>query len=206
LGALKTTVGMFFTPGGSSTQHKGVDADIVFPSAYSTDEIGEKTLDYSLPPKKLAAFKSNSAYVSSGPEKWDKINSSDVLKLKTASEVRVKDNADFKKLVENINKSKEKGRIIKVAEILDKTKKDDKKDEKVKKSPTSEVVVDPLDEEDEDSGKVLTKQEKLEKYRKRADIQESLNVLADLVTLKRNAPITIGKSTPNSKEKENPKN
>ncbi len=190
LGALKTTVGMFFTPGGSSTQHKGVDSDIVFPSAYSTDEIGEKTLDYSLPPKRLTPFKSPTAYVTKGPDKWDKITASDILKLKTASESRIKENSDFKKIVENISKSKEKGRVIKVTEILDKTK-------------STKGEEDP--EEEEDSGKVLTKKEKLEKYKKRADIQESLNILADLVTLKRNAPITIGKSG-HEKEKDNPKN
>ena len=31
LGAIKTTVGMFFTAGGESTQHRGVSGDIVFP-------------------------------------------------------------------------------------------------------------------------------------------------------------------------------
>ncbi|MFK5283184.1 S41 family peptidase, partial [Lacticaseibacillus paracasei] len=40
LGAIKVTVGMFFVPGGQSTQHQGVDADIVFPGPYSTDDIG----------------------------------------------------------------------------------------------------------------------------------------------------------------------
>ncbi|MBK8203519.1 MAG: hypothetical protein IPK68_14730 [Bdellovibrionales bacterium] len=63
---MKTTVGMFFTAGGKSTQHVGVDSDVVMPSAYSTDEIGEKNLDYSLPPKQVAPFLSRKAYVAEG--------------------------------------------------------------------------------------------------------------------------------------------
>ena len=100
------------------------------------------------------------------------------------------ENKDFKKLVEDIAKAKKKGKVIKVSEVLDKDDKDKKKGE-----------------EEEDADKVLTKAEKLQKYRERADIQESLNVLADLVTIKRKQPIimTIGKSG-HEKKKDNHKN
>ncbi|MCB0392529.1 MAG: carboxy terminal-processing peptidase [Bdellovibrionales bacterium] len=187
LGALKTTVGMFFTPGGNSTQHRGVNSDIPLPSAYSTDDIGEKTLDYSLPPKKIKSFRSDTAYVISGKDKWERIKDAEILKLKAASDKRVSQNEDFKKLVEDIAKAKKKGKLIKVADVLDK---DDKKEE----------------DEEEDMEKVLTKEEKLKKYRERADIQESLSVLADLITIKRKQPImTIGK-TGHEKKKENTNN
>ncbi|MCB0355582.1 MAG: carboxy terminal-processing peptidase [Bdellovibrionales bacterium] len=189
LGALKTTVGMFFTPGGNSTQHRGVTSDIPLPSAYNTDDIGEKTLDYSLPPKKIKSFRSSSAYVIKGNDKWEKVNSSEILKLKEASAKRVAENKEFKKLVEDIAKAKKKGKVIKVSEVLDK---DDKKNAG--------------DEDEEDSDKVLSKEEKLKKYRERPDIQESLNVLTDLIAVKRNQPImTIGESG-HEKKKDNHKN
>jgi carboxyl-terminal processing protease len=56
LGAMKVTTGMFFIPGGRSTQHSGVTADVVLPPVYALDEVGEKTLDYSLPPQAMPAF------------------------------------------------------------------------------------------------------------------------------------------------------
>jgi carboxyl-terminal processing protease len=81
LGAIKTTVGMFFTPGGESTQHRGVSADIVFPSTYAIDEIGEKTLDYSLPPKKIKEFISPTAFISEGKGSWSPVSKELIKKL-----------------------------------------------------------------------------------------------------------------------------
>ncbi|MDX9730576.1 MAG: S41 family peptidase [Bdellovibrionales bacterium] len=89
LGALKTTVGWFFTPSGFSTQWRGVDADIVFPSAFSIDEIGEKSLDYSLKPKELPAFRSKEALVTSGPDAWKEVSKQEVAQLKSRAEVRI---------------------------------------------------------------------------------------------------------------------
>ena len=43
LGALKTTVGLYFIPSGKSTQKEGVSSDISFPSIFNVDELGEKT-------------------------------------------------------------------------------------------------------------------------------------------------------------------
>ena len=49
MGALKTTVAKFYRPGSSSTQHRGVEADIVLPSLNNHLEIGESSLDNALP-------------------------------------------------------------------------------------------------------------------------------------------------------------
>src|SRR5690606_18462378 len=75
LGALKVTVGMFYTPGGNSTQHRGVDADVVIPGAFDTDDVGEKSLDYSLAPSKIIPFISETAHVKEGPNLWLPIQS-----------------------------------------------------------------------------------------------------------------------------------
>ncbi|MCM2283122.1 MAG: S41 family peptidase, partial [Bdellovibrionaceae bacterium] len=160
LGALKVTVGMFFTPGGFSTQHRGVDGDVVLPGPYSTDEIGEKSLDYSLPPKKLKPFLSPEAYANSGVGAWRKVDAGTVAVLKTKSAARVAKNEEFQKIVAESKKAKDKGKIIKLAEAL--------KDNSKKK-------------EEADQKKNFTPEEKQADYLKRADIQEAANILADLM-------------------------
>ncbi|WP_051532340.1 carboxy terminal-processing peptidase [Brackiella oedipodis] len=45
LGALKWTIQKFFRVNGSSTQVKGVEPDIVFPSAFNREELGESSYD-----------------------------------------------------------------------------------------------------------------------------------------------------------------
>jgi carboxyl-terminal processing protease len=173
LGALKVTVGMFFTPGGFSTQHKGVDAHIAFPSALDDKEIGEKTLDYSLPPKKITPFLSKDAYVTSGPDAWQKIDSTTIQKLKKRSLARVSNDKDFQEIVEEVKKAKaEEGKGILIGETLDDRK--DKKDEFEKK-------------------KKLTAKEKLDEYHKRADVREAMNVLVDLIDLQKKVPLKIAK-------------
>lgn len=160
LGALKVTVGMFFTPGGFSTQHRGVDGDIVLPGPYSTDEIGEKSLDYSLPPKKLKPFLSPDAYVSSGTGAWRKVDAATISMLRTKSAARVAKNEEFQKVVAEVKKAKDQGKTIKLSEALkDTTKKKEEADQK----------------------KGFSAEEKLADYLKRADIQEAANVVADLL-------------------------
>lgn len=172
LGALKVTVGMFFTAGGYSTQHRGVDADVVLPSVLSNEDIGEKTYDYSLPPKKLPSFVSSDAFVHSGPSKWTIIDKKTIASLKSASEIRVNSSKKFKEIKDEIKKSKERGKVLDLAEIM--KEKNDKKDGK------------------DDSDKVLSKKEKQQKYIERADVDEALNVALDLILLHEKKPITLG--------------
>ena len=162
LGALKVTIGMFFTPGGFSTQHRGVESDIIIPSPYSVDDIGEKSMDYSLPPKKIESFLSKDAYVEKGDGSWLQVKPDWVKKMKTRSSERVSKNDDFKKITEELEKTKKLGKTIKVSEVL---KEKGEKDKKVKKT------------------KYAGKDEKEKEYLKRADIQEAADVLTDLISL-----------------------
>jgi len=166
LGAVKVTVGMFYTAGGASTQHQGVEADVVIPGQFDLDETGEKSLDHSLPPAKLPAFLSPEAYVKDGPNAWLSVDPELVKELSSRSKLRVDKSTDFKKVLEDLEKSKKNGKMIKLAEVL-KTKKEKDKDKKDKaKSKTP-----------------LTKKEKEKEYLKRADINEAASVLADLIEL-----------------------
>ncbi len=160
LGAVKVTIGMFYIPGGNSTQHRGVEADIALPNLYP-DELGEKSLDYSLPPVKLPAFLSDEAYVKEGPGAWEKISESIITKLREKSKKRVAADAEYKKQIDEAREAKEKGKIIRVSDIL----KDNKeKTEKEKKQRQARY----------------NKTERLKEYLKRPDINEAVAILTDL--------------------------
>lgn len=162
LGAIKVTVGMFFVPGGKSTQHRGVDADIVLPGPFSTDDIGEKYMDYSLPPKTIDAFISTDAYVKEGAGSWKEVKTDWIKSLKERSTERVAKNDEFKKIVDELNKAKARGKLIRVSEVLKDKNEKDKKDK---------------------AKKIASKAKKNEEYLKRPDIQEAESVLLDLIQL-----------------------
>jgi carboxyl-terminal processing protease len=141
----------------------------VLPGPYSTDEIGEKSLDYSLPPKQIKSFLSPEAYVTSGIGAWKKVEGALVAQLKTRSQARVAKNAEFQKIVTELKKAKEKSKLVKLSEAQKDTK--EKKDEA-------------------DQKKSLSKDEKAAEYLKRADIQEAVNVAVDLMALQRGITLT----------------
>ncbi|MCC2677508.1 MAG: tail-specific protease [Pseudobdellovibrio sp.] len=188
LGALKVTIGMFFTPGGFSTQHRGVESDIQIPSPYTVDDIGEKSMDYSLPPKKIDSFVSNEAFVEKGDGTWKKIKSDWIPKLKSRSTQRVTKSEEFKKISDELEKTKKSGKVIKVSEVL---KDKGEKEKKVKKT------------------RYAAKDEKEKEYLKRADVQEAADVLSDLIELENGKDLDATISTPvtavdkNSAKKDN---
>lgn len=172
LGALKVTIGMFFTPGGYSTQHRGVSSDIVFPSELHSEEneIGEKSLDYSLPPKKIASFVSPTAVVTSGKGKWDKVDSKMVGVLNERSQRRILSEPKFQEIVKEISDKKKETKEILLADSFKDAKEAKAKNEKRKKQ--SDV-------------------EKLAEYLKREDVLESVNIAVDLVDFKNKVPLKV---------------
>ena len=111
-------MGMFFIPGGNSTQHDGVSSHIVFPSLYARDDIGEKNLDYSLPPKTILPFLSSSAYVDEGSNSWRRITKNMLKKLARLSKKRVHQSKDFQEILAEIKKAEAKDKTIHIEEIL----------------------------------------------------------------------------------------
>jgi carboxyl-terminal processing protease len=175
LGALKVTVGMFFTPGGFSTQHRGVSSHIVFPSALNDDDIGEKTLDYSLPPKKIGKFISREAFVSKGEDAWQPVKKKTIELLAKRSTQRVKKDKDFQEILDEIKKAKaEEGKGIVLGDSFNERK--DKNDEFEKK-------------------KQLTDKEKVAEYHKRADVKEAVNVLIDLIDIESKVPLKLAQES-----------
>jgi carboxyl-terminal processing protease len=182
LGAIKVTVGMFFIPGGQSTQHQGVAADIPLPGAFNRDEIGEKSLDYSLPPKQIKPFLSEAAAVTTGPDAWKPVTKELVAELKKASEKRVEQDEEFKKIKTELEKALAKGKVVTVAEVLEK-KEETKENEKKRKARQKDAKL------------------RTEEYLKRADLQEATNVLADMVVAQQKANVIANGSAGGTEKK-----
>lgn len=166
LGAIKVTTGMFFVPGGQSTQYRGVPADVVIPSPFSTSDIGERILDYSLQPRAIPAFVSSEANVSSGEGHWDSVDTDLVGKLKSRSTARVEKNPEFKKISEELAEAEKKKGVIKLADSLKKQKEEKTKEDKKKGKLTRR-------------GKRKTDEE----YLKSPSVSEAVAVAADMIEL-----------------------
>ncbi|HAG90849.1 MAG TPA: tail-specific protease [Bdellovibrionales bacterium] len=198
LGAIKTTVGMFFTAGGNSTQHRGVKSDITFPSALSIDEIGEKTLDYSLPPKSIPSFTSKSAYVTSGEGHWDQVNPSIIKKLDKLSQSRIASSDAFKKVKKDIAKIDSRKKTITAGELLEDKKGKGDKTAKVDPKTAEGDDESPLEE---DEGRTLSREERQKKYLERGDVQEAINIAADLSAMTDRPELRLGAQSGDSKTK-----
>ena len=127
-------------------------------------------MDYSLPPKKIDSFLSKDAFVDKGDGNWLAIKPEWISKIKTRSSQRVAKNEEFKKIADELEKTKKLGKTIKVSEVL---KDKGEKDKKVKKARYAE------------------KNEKDKEYLKRADIQEASDVLMDLISLETGKELSL---------------
>lgn len=157
-GAVKVTTGLYFIPGGTSTQRDGVASDIVLPSVLNGDEVGEKNLDYSLPPQKIESFTSVDANGKEKPRRWEPVTDALVETLAKKSKERIAKDEKFLEIQKKIEKEKKNQGIVKISEIT----KDDKK-KKMSKKDKKEPEKSDQDEE------------------KTAFVQEATWVLADLI-------------------------
>lgn len=139
LGAMKVSTGMFFVPGGASTQHQGVESDIELPSVFSTDDIGEKTMDYSLPPQKIPTFVGTDANDTEGLRRWKPIDADIVKKLKKTSQERVGKDPKFAEIIKNIEDGKKNKGVIRLAEMKKKAEEENKKDDKKEKTRKAKI-------------------------------------------------------------------
>ncbi len=131
LGALKVTTALFFRPGGSSTQHAGVAADIVFPSLYTANELGEEHQDYSLPSQEIAAFLESGSTpnpLSSDPVFWKPVTSEMVEQLATLSALRIEQSEEFADIRRQITETEERNGVLHLSDIYKPKDKDAAKD------------------------------------------------------------------------------
>lgn len=168
LGAIKTTIGLYFIPSGQSTQKNGVYSDIAFPSILNIEDLGEKSLDYALPKQQIEPFKSGKEEIFSDNEKenWEPVNKDIITKLKSLSKNRTGKSKKFQDIKKKLTKFKEKRKkkkIITIAEVL-KKELDDEEIEEEKDEP-------------------INQKQKTKKYLSRPDVEEAINIAADLAVL-----------------------
>ena len=156
-GIMKVTTGLFFIPGGSSTQHKGVASDISYPNPFSTNDIGENHLDNSLPPDTIPTFASQEANDGS---RWAPVSQHEIDRLKSLSKDRVDKNKDFAEIVKELKELEERKGLVKLSEM--RKKEGDQKKKNKDKAP-----------------------KQLAKERNKPQIDEALNILADFVSLRK---------------------
>ncbi len=172
-GSIRVTVGLFFIPNGFSTQLKGVPSDIHFPSVYSTEQWGEKNLDYVLSGRKIPEFVSDSAYTFQREKnKFKPVDASLIQWLKKRSESRIRQTKKFLDIENDIakmNKKRSTGFRVRISEIFDEAKKEEEKE-------GTEIT------KDEDGfPRRKTRDDLKKEYRERADIQEAVNIAIDMV-------------------------
>jgi carboxyl-terminal processing protease len=141
LGALKVTTAMFFRPGGASTQHEGVAADIVLPSIFATDDLGERYTPYSLKGQMITPFLDHSTSLGTIPgfgrpkrkasadRPWAPLNDDLVAELRRRSMDRVEQDEKFIEINKKLAKFALEDDVIHLAELIRERKEADEEDE-----------------------------------------------------------------------------
>ena len=184
IGAVKTTIGLYFIPGGRSTQKNGVDSHIALPSVFNLEDLGEKGLEDALPAQNITPFRSeNKIIFSKKPsDNWKPLTEEIIERLKKFSAVRVSENKKFQDIQKRLAKIKakakaEKGKAVSIAELLTKDEEDEEREKKEKAAAEKRA-----------SSPAASRKAKKKKYLARPDVNEALNIAADL------AALSVGKS------------
>jgi len=128
LGDLHLTIAKFYRISGGSTQHKGVVPDIEFPSAYEGDEYGEDASKFALPYDEIQKAAYDRVADLSGP----------IRNIKQKHELRMKDNDEYKYLLEDIEVI-EKTRAKQYTNINEEKYKQENKDNEAKNKAREEA-------------------------------------------------------------------
>lgn len=158
LGAMKVTTGMYFLPGGKSTQKIGVAADVRMPGWFVFEEIGEAALDYPLPAQSIVPFLGTRG---KDTPQWKTVDKGLIAKLVPRSQGRIAKDAKFAKIIKENQEAAEKKGIIQLDDFSKTMKK-------------------------EGVGKETeTRSEQKQKIREQYApfVNESVNILFDVVTL-----------------------
>jgi carboxyl-terminal processing protease len=200
LGAIKVTTALFFRPGGASTQHDGVSADIVLPSIFATDDLGERYTQYSLTSQMISPFLEQPAIQTSASQSvqsdWAGIPEELVVELKRRSKSRIEQNEKFTKISEQLAKQAARDDVIHLAELIREREEaeeesSDESDSKSDSKPESDEDAKAEPEQDSDEP-TQTSKEKKKPYNEEdpeptPQREEAVRILADLVELQESA-------------------
>lgn len=156
-GVIKVTTGLFFIPGGNSTQHRGVSSDVVFPNPFSTEDFGEKHLDYSLKPESIPSFLSPEADES---HSWSPVTKAEIEKLQQLSKERVSKSKEFADILKDNKEIDDRKGVIKLSDMR---KKEGEQKKKNKDKAPKQIA----------------------RERNKVQIDEALNILGDFVNLRK---------------------
>jgi len=156
-GALKITTGMFFLPGGRSTQNDGVRSDVVIPSLLTSNDFGEKTQRYALENQATTPFLSSYANAVPTTNRWQPVSSDVVSKLAKRSHDRVVKSEEFAEIREKLKEAEANDGVVRLADIL---------------KEQEEVAAEEEAAEAEDAKEKISPQ-----------LEEATSILADLVAL-----------------------
>jgi carboxyl-terminal processing protease len=177
LGALKITTAMFYRPGGRSTQHDGVEADVVIPSTLSGDEYGEKYQPFSIEGNAINAFQSSYANANPRSNSWAVVNQEMVDKLAGESKRRIDASPEFAEVYEKLAEYRENAGVIRPADLTERREEERAKSTAGQTTPTT---VDPNTDPDpgsQDAGDPGP--EETEKIS--PQLAEATNVLLDMI-------------------------
>ncbi len=140
IGAIRVTTGMFFLPGGRSTQLVGVPADLAVPSLFDGLDASEDKLEYALPAQSVPAFLSPEANASGA---WRKVPAALPAALATKSRERIARSAEFKKIREQLEDTAKNKGVVMLGDLRKRAAKErpPSGDEDAPKDPEQEAVL-----------------------------------------------------------------
>jgi len=159
LGAMKVTTALYFLPRGESTQKTGVEADVELPVWLSLEDIGETAMDYPLPAQSIPPFL---GVPGNAPPLWKSLGQPLFAELAARSKARVAKNAKFAEITKSNKEAAGKKGIIRLVDL----RKEMKKESGGKKEETP------------------TELKKKARDQYAPFVNESVNILLDMVTLK----------------------
>jgi len=171
-GALKVTIAQFYRVSGWSTQHRGVESNVVLPSLNNAREIGESTLDNALPWRAIEAVTYS---VKGNLNKYISV-------LKNFSSQRLENSEYFKKIGQDIREYLTNVKPLVYTSILKMQQEDMKR-----KNQRNKELSSATERNDEDVPSETSQNETETAINRDDYINESMAILTDYITLQQQA-------------------
>jgi carboxyl-terminal processing protease len=177
IGAVRVTTGMFFLPGGASTQLRGVTSDIQVPSVLDGFNLGEEKLDYAMPAQAVTLFLSSTANAESASNRWNPVQPAMIATLAEKSKARIATDPAFAKIREQLQDLAKNRGEVRLGDLRKRTAK-----EKAKKANSAIPAAKPDKTDPPAPAKSIQSQdeEDLDSLQG-AVVKECVNVLADAI-------------------------
>ena len=177
IGAIRVTMGMFFLPGGESTQLRGVPSDIRVPSVIDGFDLGEEKLEYAMPAQAVPSFLSPAANTDSASDHWNPVLPTMVANLAEKSKARVASDPAFAKIREQVQDLAKNRSVLRLGDLRkraakEKTTKANSAEPPAKLNTTDQSApLQPLQSQDKENLDSLQE----------AVVKECVNILTDAI-------------------------